>query len=365
MAALGAVLVVAGMYFGRRELIGAGVALILFPAAAYLWAVAAPLLSRRRPADPVRVISSEPTVWEPLRVRVSWGAGPVPEGTEHTRGLVPASIEHPGGELRYDVLPRIRGRHLLGPLVRHREDALGLVRSWIQLGGTTEVFVGPALTEQPPPERALELLGRAKGRGDSTPDTLTRPYRDGDPVRRIHWAVSARQGKLMVRPDAEDHEASPVLLLDRCAAHYPGARAHIRDGEEELELPAGFESALVSAAEFSRSRGNAQAPKLVFFPPLPPQLASHPLALARPTDSPAPPSSTATGGVILTGLPGASAAAWPAAWPARHVHVLLHAEEGRLPAPEVLAAWAAAGWTHSHLPATPPTLHAPAGSVRA
>ncbi|MDD0857137.1 DUF58 domain-containing protein [Arthrobacter alpinus] len=36
---------------------------------------------------------------------------------------------------------------------------------------------------------------------------MTREYRSGDPLRRVHWPVTARQGKLMVR--AEESVTAP------------------------------------------------------------------------------------------------------------------------------------------------------------
>jgi hypothetical protein len=357
LAAAGLALLAAGILLGRPEIVAIGAVLVLFPLAALGLALLAPRLARAPGPEAARLLGTPARAWEPLHVHVLIDSGPAPAGREATPGFLAESIDHPGGELRYEVVPRLRGRHVLGPLVRVDEDALGLSRSRVPLGAATEVLVAPGTPSEAPSEHALALLGRARGRGDTTPDTLTRPYRDGDPVRRIHWAVSARQGKLMVRPDAEDHEASSVVLVDRAAGHYPGADAHVQDRQEEIRVPAGFEAALASTAQLLHQDHQGPAPRLAFFPPLPQEQATHPLALALPSGGSAAPPAAAAGGVIVTGIPGAAAATWPAAWPARHVHVLLHGDPGRTPPAAVLAAWAAAGWTHTLCPGVPPGVH--------
>ncbi|WHF24163.1 DUF58 domain-containing protein [Kocuria rhizophila] len=55
------------------------------------------------------------------------------------------------------------------------------------------------------------------------PDNVTtREYRHGDPMRRVHWAASARHGELMVRRKIRAARRA-VLVLDCVAPRWPGA----------------------------------------------------------------------------------------------------------------------------------------------
>jgi uncharacterized protein (DUF58 family) len=45
-------------------------------------------------------------------------------------------------------------------------------------------------------------------------DAGTRPYRDGDELRRVHWRSTARHGQLMVRREEQQWRNHAVLLLD-------------------------------------------------------------------------------------------------------------------------------------------------------
>jgi uncharacterized protein (DUF58 family) len=69
-----------------------------------------------------------------------------------------------------------------------------------------------------------------------------REYLPGDDLRRLHWATSARSGKLMVREDADPSSAHLTLLVDDRKASY----ASDRDLEEAVEVAA---SLAVAAAE--------------------------------------------------------------------------------------------------------------------
>ncbi|GAA5154468.1 hypothetical protein GCM10023340_38060 [Nocardioides marinquilinus] len=60
-------------------------------------------------------------------------------------------------------------------------------------------------------------------------------YAMGDDLRRLHWATSARSGRLMVREDAEPSEAHVCVVLDDRAASYLGDEALF---EEAVEMAA-------------------------------------------------------------------------------------------------------------------------------
>src|SRR3712207_8466628 len=49
---------------------------------------------------------------------------------------------------------------------------------------------------------------------------LTRAYRHGDDLRKVHWRATARSGELMVRLEERPWKAQATLLLDtRSRAH--------------------------------------------------------------------------------------------------------------------------------------------------
>lgn len=59
-----------------------------------------------------------------------------------------------------------------------------------------------------------------------------REYVPGDDLRWVHWATSARTGRLMVREDAEPSRAHLTLLLDDRLASYASAE----DFEEAVDV---------------------------------------------------------------------------------------------------------------------------------
>lgn len=135
---------------------------------------------------------------------------------------------YPGGVFTYRLRPHHRGIYPVGPVTARFTDPFGLSER------PGAVDSASALTIVPVPERLdAHLLrgdigshGQARSSKLSTPDSfdvMTREYRDGDSVRRIHWPATARHGELMVRQ--EDYQSTPraSILLDRRPASYrPG-----------------------------------------------------------------------------------------------------------------------------------------------
>ncbi|WP_083523021.1 DUF58 domain-containing protein [Pseudoclavibacter albus] len=124
-----------------------------------------------------------------------------------------------------------RGVHDVGPLYLDNVDALGLTRRVIEIGEPVTVQVWPRLH----PLDELELPAIRSGgevetgialAGDSD-DVLTREYRHGDPMRRIHWRATARSGELRVRQEEHHAEVSSIVILD--TAPNPEAPARVED----------------------------------------------------------------------------------------------------------------------------------------
>jgi uncharacterized protein (DUF58 family) len=128
-------------------------------------------------------------------------------------------------EVAYAVRSDVRGRFSIGPLTIRLTDPFGmceLVRSFT----STDTFVVTPVVERLP---SLALGGEWTGSGDSRSrslasagedDVITREYRRGDDLRRVHWRSTAKYGELMVRREEQPWESRAVVLLDaRAAAH--------------------------------------------------------------------------------------------------------------------------------------------------
>lgn len=123
--------------------------------------------------------------------------------------------------LDYTVHATARGRWSLGPLVVTRTDPFKVIRRRGPVGATTQVLVWPAVTE-------LTLTGDvvlgepdrvALGvRSPSPDDTALRDYREGDDLRRVHWASTARRGQVMVRADEHIGMRAVDVLVERPAS---------------------------------------------------------------------------------------------------------------------------------------------------
>src|SRR5262249_4592960 len=58
-----------------------------------------------------------------------------------------------------------------------------------------------------------------------TEAVAVREYRSGDPMRHVHWRLSARRGSLVVKAFAEDRTRDALLVLDRLPPAGPRGRA--------------------------------------------------------------------------------------------------------------------------------------------
>ncbi|MFE7408730.1 DUF58 domain-containing protein [Isoptericola sp. NPDC057559] len=165
----------------------------------------------------------------------------------------------------YALTPSRRGRWPLGPLLTTRTDAFGLVRTTQPLGVATKVAVWPRTVELPTRTRVLGEVDRAAtgARFASTDDSVLREYVPGDDPRRVHWAGSARQGRLMVRADESAGVRPVTVLLDRSLLPPPldprtgvwpssrGVRTHA-EGELAVELAASIAVSFLEAGHPAR-----------------------------------------------------------------------------------------------------------------
>ncbi len=160
--------------------------------------------------------------------RDSW---PWPPLSTQRRRLAPLA-RHSGGlgrggvtTVTYVMDPPRRGIFEIGPLVLDVGDPFRVCRGEVVVGGVQSLIVTPRVAELPatlPTVAADEGSARALQRlfsagGD---DIMTRGYRHGDPLRRVHWKASARHDELMVREEEQRSHAQARIVLDTRRAGY-------------------------------------------------------------------------------------------------------------------------------------------------
>lgn len=180
----------------------------------------------------------------------------------HPRPVAPRSLL---SRYNYTLHPAHRGIFTIGPLSGQFADPFNVSSYQRGLDDGARLTVAPAAVELP----AISLSdGRGHDGSHSTPelahasqdDAMTREYRYGDPLRRVHWAVTASQGKLMVRAEESVTTPEAALVLDlRSFAFGERSRAierfqiagHSMVGLPELRTTALFETAIVAAASIA------------------------------------------------------------------------------------------------------------------
>ena len=156
-----------------------------------------------------------------------WGTG----ATAQQR--LPALVAHrerysnPGNRasFRYELRPPRRGIFAIGPLRVVTGDPFGLAIGAVSLAATDSLVVAPVVTDLSGRGMPLEsgsgdsrVIERASSGGDD--DLMTREYRRGDALRRVHWRASARHGELMVRQEEQRTRPEVRLLFDSRADGY-------------------------------------------------------------------------------------------------------------------------------------------------
>ena len=127
--------------------------------------------------------------------------------------------------LVYTLTPPRRGVFRIGPLAIAYSDPFGLAVGFMTLGAKDELIVTPYVTELPhngvwleAPDGSARLV-QASGVGNSD-DLMTREYRRGDALRRVHWRASARHGELMVRQEEQRAYPEATIVIDTREAGY-------------------------------------------------------------------------------------------------------------------------------------------------
>jgi uncharacterized protein (DUF58 family) len=166
--------------------------------------------------------SLEATWWDavPWYPRVT-GAGRLPALEPRSRRF--ASRNHVA--VGYDLVPPHRGEFLIGPLTVLAGDAFGLATSLTVVGEPQPLLVTPEVVPLSsagftiPAGDGEATLVQRRAAGDED-DIMTREYRSGDAMRRVHWRASARHGDLMVRQEEQRSFPEARIIVDTNADAY-------------------------------------------------------------------------------------------------------------------------------------------------
>lgn len=227
---------IAAVLAGERDLLRAGILLLLIPLISLVVALRSRVrLSASRHVEPPRVAVGEPaTVHLEIsnKARIPTGVLLVEDGIPFTLGTRPRFVlDHVWSRFRrdvtYTVRPVVRGKYDIGPLTVRVTDPFGMVELNRAFSDVGTLIVTPQVHRLPP----VRLAGEWSGSGESRPraiasagdeDATIRAYRTGDDMRRVHWRATAHHGDLMVRREEQPWQSRASVLLDTRAAGHAG-----------------------------------------------------------------------------------------------------------------------------------------------
>ena len=264
LLAAGAVALGCAWVMGRRDLLTLAVLLLLLPLVALAGVrVLKPKFQVYREFNPSTVETASTTTVRLAVARSSYSTGHViMEEQLPPRFGEPPAFRFParsasGGTSRYEYHLRSgkRGQFRIGPVTAEFSDPFGLSLRRHAIDDGDVLTVTPAAVELP-------VTGLAGARGNdgvtatriranpSDDDIMTREYRHGDPMRRVHWAATARHGQLMVRQEESVTTPEATLILDqRFTAFAAGAGSMFgaHDEDSDLVTSPGFEWVVTAA----------------------------------------------------------------------------------------------------------------------
>ena len=242
---------------GLRELLYVAILLAALPVGALLlvW-LARPRLSVTRSFSP-HILEAGASATVTLHVRnrafrrsarsrwrdtLPWRPGTTPDAdlpALQPRGARFATRGN-AAELRYDLRPPRRGVFAVGPLGVDVADALGLATSSLTTGEPQSIVVTPEVVMLPATGLAAiagdgeATLVQRRSSGDDD-DSMTREYRTGDAMRRVHWRATARHGDLMVRQEEQRSLPEARIIVDTRRSGYRDASDDADADEAESE----------------------------------------------------------------------------------------------------------------------------------
>ncbi|WP_396448226.1 DUF58 domain-containing protein [Actinomadura sp.] len=233
--AAGATAIICALILGERDLLRAGVLVLVLP----LLCMLAVSRTRYRLACARRLDPARLPVGHEARVDLRLeNVSRLPSGLLMVEDRVPYALggrarfvleriePHGSRQLGYRIRSDVRGRYRTGPLTVRLADPFGMVELVRSFSLSDTLTVTPAIVPLP----HSRLSGAWTGGGDSVAravsaagedDVAPREYRHGDDLRRVHWRSTARHGELMVRREEQHFQSSGTLFLDtRRSAHW-------------------------------------------------------------------------------------------------------------------------------------------------
>ncbi|APF40491.1 DUF58 domain-containing protein [Neomicrococcus aestuarii] len=226
----GVIALLLAAFLGRRELLAIALFLIVVPLVSAItvhWGRGQLKLERTFAPHPV---TAGETTRVSSRVRFPRPRGAAVVVEDHlpdSFGANPRFLASPqdASGFSYRVRPSQRGTHTVGPATALTVDVLGLARRRVKFGEVSALCVLPRtnLFDAESSSGAHFSSGLAPTARQSSPDmddVMTREYREGDPLRRIHWPASARHGELMVRQEVFSVRHYVAIVVDAAASSY-------------------------------------------------------------------------------------------------------------------------------------------------
>jgi uncharacterized protein (DUF58 family) len=266
LLAAGVLSLVSAQIMGRRDLLSLSVLLIVLPLVSLAGIrLVKPRFKVYREFSPSPVETSATTTVRLAVARAGFGGGRAvmaerlpPRFGESPAFRYPARSAR-GGTSRYEYHMRStkRGQYLIGPVTAEFTDPFGLSLHRRAIDDGDTLTVTPAAVELP-------VTGLAGARGNdgitttrtranpSDDDVMTREYRPGDPMRRVHWAATAHHSALMVRQEESVTTPEATIILDQRFAAFSGGHgsgfgAHAAADGHEMITSGTFEWAVVAA----------------------------------------------------------------------------------------------------------------------
>ena len=262
MLAAGAFTLAAAQVMGRRDLLTLALLLLVLPLVSLAGIrLVKPRFRVYREFNPSPVETSAPATVHLAVARTGPGSGRVAmeERLPAHFGQAPSfwfpSRSATGGTSRYEyhLTSRHRGQFRIGPVTAEFTDPFGLSLHRQAIDDGDVLTVTPAAV-------VLPATGLAGARGSdgvtatrvranpSDDDIMTREYRHGDPMRRVHWPATARHGSLMVRQEESVTTPEATIILDHRAGAFGGGPGTSLPG---LPAPEGHAPATSDTFEWS------------------------------------------------------------------------------------------------------------------
>jgi uncharacterized protein (DUF58 family) len=242
LATAGVLIWIAGRTFGSQAVEQLGFAMLALVGIA----MAVVRMSRHDLAVSRRITPERARAHQPITVtllieNLGKGRAPlvmledrVPTGLAGRARFVLPSLEAGGHrEAELPLRPEQRGRYNIGPLEVEAADPFGLARLRSQALGTSEFVVHPRIERllMPKDSGERQSVARASLRHATGPqgeDFYTiREYVEGDDLRKIHWASTAKRGKYMIRHEETPWHTRATIVIDDRRLPYGAFGEHV------------------------------------------------------------------------------------------------------------------------------------------